>query len=143
MAELKALIEAHNKKREEMQKLEAEIKDAEAKQYTELPERVGLKSVDALINALAHHASPRLKAILKVALDEGKSGLKAAAPKAPAGASKKKRTKITDELRAQVVAAMKEGGKTTNEIAKEFGISVPSVANIKKAAGLTRNSGKK
>ena len=56
----------------------------------------------------------------------------------PAGAkSRRKRTKITDEIRAQVGDLVK-AGKTNEEVAKTVGISAPSVQNIKKALGLVK-----
>ena len=56
---------------------------------------------------------------------------------------KRKRAKITDSLRKSIIAALKTG-KTVAEVAKMHKVSVPSVNNIKKAAGLTksRNSAK-
>jgi hypothetical protein len=66
-------------------------------------------------------------------------GSAAVAKKAPAAAGKKRRSRavITDETRAQV-KKMAESGKTGAEIAKEVGISLPSVQNIKKALGLVK-----
>jgi hypothetical protein len=62
----------------------------------------------------------------------------AAAAAAPAGGKKrKKRVEITKEMRDGVIAAAK-AGETGGAIAKKFGISLPSVQNIKKAAGLTK-----
>lgn len=68
---------------------------------------------------------------------------KAAAPKAKKAAAKgakkrAKRTAITAELRKSIVAALKGGGKG-GEVAKKFGVSVPTIHNIKKAAGLTKS----
>ena len=56
--------------------------------------------------------------------------------------SRRKRTTITPELRDSILAAVKEGG-TGNAVAKRFGVSLPTVQNIKRAAGLTRTSGDK
>jgi len=61
--------------------------------------------------------------------------VKATAPK------KRKRATITDAIRAKVKSLVK-AGKTGAEIAKELKISLPSVQNIKKAAGLVRTSKK-
>jgi len=72
------------------------------------------------------------KALKKVAR---KAVKKAVAEK---GARKRaKRTVITEELRNGIIAALKAGEKGT-AVAKNFGISVPSLHNIKKAAGLTK-----
>lgn len=69
---------------------------------------------------------------------KAKKAVKVASAKKAAkkGAKKRaKRAKITPELKADVVKAIKEGG-TGTQIAKQFGISVPSLHNIKKEAGL-------
>jgi DNA invertase Pin-like site-specific DNA recombinase len=49
----------------------------------------------------------------------------------------RKRAKITPEVIAKVKALVAKN-KTGNEIAKEVGISLPSVGNIKKKLGLVR-----
>ncbi|HVW19853.1 MAG TPA: helix-turn-helix domain-containing protein [Opitutaceae bacterium] len=53
------------------------------------------------------------------------------------GAKRRKRSVITDATRAQV-KKLTEAGKTGAQIAKEVGISLPSVQNIKKALGLVK-----
>ena len=50
---------------------------------------------------------------------------------------RRSRAVITDETRAQV-KKMVNDGKTGSQIAAELGISLPSVQNIKKAAGLVK-----
>ena len=65
-----------------------------------------------------------------------------AARKAKGGKGRRKRAKITPELKAQVKAAV-EAGKTGGAIAKELGISLPSVQNIKKEFGLVKKRGSK
>ncbi|EDY82761.1 hypothetical protein VDG1235_2384 [Verrucomicrobiia bacterium DG1235] len=68
---------------------------------------------------------------------------KAAPAKKAAKATKRaKRARITEELKSQVIAAVKAGDKGA-AIAKAFGISIPSLQNIKKAAGLTKTRAKK
>ena len=59
---------------------------------------------------------------------------------ATSSGKKRKRTRITPEIKAAVKAAVK-AGKTGAEIAKELKISVPSVHNIKKELGLVRSRG--
>ena len=49
---------------------------------------------------------------------------------------KRKRHQLTDEIRSRAIALLKQK-KTALAVAKEIGISVPSVSKIKKAAGLT------
>ena len=63
------------------------------------------------------------------------------AVKAAAPVKRRKRARITDATRAEVKKLV-EAGKTGNQIAKAVGISLPSVAKIKKALGLVRKGGK-
>ncbi len=89
---------------------------------TSLPAKFGFRSMDAFITALQHASgrsnSPTPPGVVKVA-------------------GRKPRAKITDATRAKVKKMAGEG-KTGSEIAKALGISLPSVANIKKQLGLTR-----
>ncbi|HVZ63787.1 MAG TPA: helix-turn-helix domain-containing protein [Lacunisphaera sp.] len=88
-----------------------------------LPAKHGYRSMDEFIAAL------------KAA---GSSGGAAPAGKAKASGGKtRKRAKITPEIKAQV-KSLSGQGKTGAEIAKATGISVPSVANIKRELGLVK-----
>lgn len=53
-----------------------------------------------------------------------------------------KRARITPEMKQQLKSLVEEG-KTGQQIAKELGISLPSVQNIKKEFGLVKSRGKK
>jgi len=85
-----------------------------------------------------------IKAVKVAASGGGGRGRgRAAKPAAAASSSKKQRSKrarITPEVKEKVKAAV-NAGKTGAEIAKEFGISVPSVQNIKKEFGLVKARG--
>ena len=100
--------------------LEQKLKQ-QNKRLAQLPGKLGYKSVSDLIAAL--------KKITE-------------APKAVKAAGKvkktRKRAKITPEVIAKVKALLVAKKKTGNEIAKEVGISLPSVGNIKKKLGLVR-----
>jgi ParB/RepB/Spo0J family partition protein len=63
------------------------------------------------------------------------------AAKKKAGMRKGTRVEITPALRESILDAIKEGG-TGAAIAKRFGVSLPTVQNIKRAAGLTRTADK-
>lgn len=76
------------------------------------------------------------KATKKVA---GKSVKKVAKKVAKKLGRRRKRTTITPQLRNDIIAEIK-GGATGAAVAKKFGVSVPTVQNIKKAAGLIRKS---
>lgn len=148
MSNLQSLTQALEKKKAELEKLEQELQQAREKELTALPKQVGLETVDELIKALAPYASPRMKGLLSGGAQAGRrtssdgSGDSGAAESgAAAGAGQRRRARITDEMKQQV-KTLAEEGKTGAEIAEAVGISMPSVANIKKALGLTKKRGK-
>lgn len=150
MSNLHALTQALEKKKAELEKLQQELEQTREKELTSLPRQVGFESVDELIKALAPFASPRLKGLLtggsptrRRATGRATSGTgEASAHGANASTGgKRKRARITDEMKAEVKKLVEEG-KTGAEIAAAVGISLPSVANIKKALGLTTTRGK-
>ena len=144
MSNLNSLRETLARKQAELASLEAELRSAQAAQFTGLPAQLGLESIDAVIRALAPHASPRLKGALAKAF-----GGKLPAPvvveapveskPAPAakGGERRKRTTVTPELKDAIVQAL-QAGKTANVVAEECGVSPATVNNIKRAAGLTK-----
>lgn len=101
-----------------------------------LPRDFGFDNLNAFIKALKSAAAKSGKGKGRKA---GKGVKAAKTPKvAKAGkAGKRTRTKLTPELKQQVIAAVQEG-KSGAEIAKAFSISLPSVQNIKKEAGLVK-----
>ena len=96
------------------------------KELAALPGQFGFNDVNAFIKAVKAAAG-------------GKRGgaKKSKAAKTAGGKKRRSRAVITDATRAQVKKLV-EAGKTGGEIAKEVGISLPSVHNIKKALGLVR-----
>ena len=97
--------------------LEKSVAAGLQKELAGLPAAYGFDSVRAFFRAVTAAASG--------------SGRKAGAAK------RRKRSVITDATRAQV-KKLSESGKTGAQIAKEVGISLPSVQNIKKALGLVK-----
>ena len=104
--------------------LQRAIEEERARELAALPSRYGFDSVESFIKAVKASASSGKKRGRKAAA-------KAAAP------AKRTRTKITPELKEGVKEAV-EAGKTGAAIAAEFGISLPSVQNIKKEFGLVK-----
>lgn len=136
MSDLLTLQKDLQHQRELLKQLEAKHASQQAKLFTGLPAQYGFGSIDQLILALVPYASPRMKGRFK-------TGPKAAATaparaKSPKPKGKRRRAAISDETRNAVIEAIKAGEKTGAAIAKEFGISVPSVNNIKAAAKLTK-----
>lgn len=128
----------------ELEKAKAKIAQAEAKlaadrttALAKLPGDYGFASLNDFIKALTAAAGKAGKGKKAKAAKAGKAPKAAKAPKAEK-AGKRGRTKITPELKAQVIEAVK-ADKSGAEIAKAFGISLPSVQNIKKEAGLVKS----
>ncbi|HTJ78170.1 MAG TPA: helix-turn-helix domain-containing protein [Rariglobus sp.] len=124
----------------ELEKAKAKIAQAEAKlsadrvsALAKLPADYGYASLNDFIKALKAAAGKAGKG------RKAKGAKKAKAPKA-AKAGKRTRAKITPELKQQVIAAV-QAGDAGAKIAKTFGISLPSVQNIKKEAGLVKARG--
>lgn len=93
--------------------------------HTEL----GYDSRAALITALG-----------QVKSDKSANGRSPKTKAARAGV-RRKRARITPEMRSEIVKALRDGAKGS-AVRKQFGISLPSVYLIKKAAGLTKARGK-
>jgi len=103
-------------------KLEARVMVEREAELASLPEKYGYDSLKAFIKALKQAGGGKRKA------KKGKVGR----PR------KRKRAKITPEVKAQVKAAV-EAGKSGSAIAKVLGISVQSVQNVKKEFGLVKS----
>jgi len=116
--------------------LEKKAAAEQRKRIVNLHKDVGFETREDLIAALqALGGAPKKKRGRKARKTARKAAKKAVAKK---GAKKRaKRTVITDALRKNIISALKAGDKGT-AVAKKFGISVPSLHNIKKAAGLTK-----
>jgi hypothetical protein len=123
----------------ELEKAKAKLAMAEAKlaadrvsALAKLPGDYGYANLNDFIKALKAAAGKARKG-------KGKKVKAAKAPKA-AKAGKRTRAKITPELKQQVISAV-QSGQSGAEIAQAFGISLPSVQNIKKEAGLVKARG--
>lgn len=120
----------------ELEKQKAKLLQAEAKLATErvaalarLPGDYGYENLNDFIAAL------------KAAAGKGRKGKPGRKPGAKAAKpAKRTRAKITPELKQQVIAAV-QAGASGSEVVKQFGISLPSVQNIKKEAGLVKARG--
>jgi len=95
--------------------LEAAIEAERREKLATLHETVGLTSVEELIEALQSLGA------------SGKRG---------------KRTRITPAMKEQIGKALKDGEKGS-AVARKFGVSVPTIQNIKKELGLVKKTAKK
>jgi hypothetical protein len=104
-------------------KLEAAVAAQLPSALAALPEAYGYPTMAAFIKALKQAGSGRRGRKVKLA--------RVAKPR------KRKRAKVTDEIKA-AVKALFEAGNRAGAIAKETGVSVASVNVLKKALGLTK-----
>jgi DNA-binding NarL/FixJ family response regulator len=133
-----------NEQLAKIEKAKADIAAAEAKLASDrvtalakLPGDFGYDNLNAFLKAVKAAYGKGGKPSAK----GKKPGRKPKADKASkAKGGKGKRTKITDEVKAQV-KSLAEAGKTGQEIANALGISAPSVQNIKKAFGMVKARG--
>jgi len=103
---------------------------AEQKKLSSLHTKLGYSSRAELIKALMA-LGPSGRSTSKVS----QKGRKAS--KSTGGKGRRKRTTITPKLKASIVKALKAGGKGIT-VAKDFGVSVPTIQNIKTEAGLIK-----
>ncbi len=129
--------------RAKLASLELSIASELNKELASLPAKYGFASAEDFVTAVRAASGGRASAPAATkgagrrrGRPAGSTAKKAAAA-APSGGKRRKRAVITDETRTQV-KKMVEGGKTGAEIAKNLGISLPSVQNIKKALGLVK-----
>ena len=104
--------------------LEQSLLKERRQKLANLPAELGFDDMSALIDALREAGGKR-------------RGRPAGVSKAPGRKGRRRRAKITPEVKASVKSAV-NAGKTGAQIAKELGISVPSVQNIKKELGLVK-----
>ncbi|MEK7234874.1 MAG: helix-turn-helix domain-containing protein [Elusimicrobiota bacterium] len=107
--------------------LQSQIESERKSELAILPHEYGYDSLKEFIKALKAAAGSRRKG----------RGRKMTSKKAASKSGKRTYTKITPVMKAKVIAAVK-ADKTGSAIVKEFGLSLPSVQNIKKAAGLVK-----
>ena len=112
--------------RAKVAELEASLQRELASELAGLPAQYGFESVGAFVKAVQAATGKR-------------RGRKPGTPQPARGKKHRKRAKITDEIRAEVKRMVGEK-KTGTEIAKALGISLPSVQNVKKAAGLVKRT---
>jgi hypothetical protein len=135
------------------QQLEKRIKQRASKQYSSLPAKLGLKSIDALILELLPYGSSGLRA--RLSQNGAASAVTSASTPTPTNGltvngkrrgrppGKSRGTRYTGDVKAAVKRAVEAGDKTVAEISREFGPSVFSIKDWKKQWGLTRARKKK
>lgn len=106
--------------------LEHTLEKELTQKLSRLPYELGFDSLPAFIKALRSAAGAR----------KGRGAAKA--PKTTATGKRSKRARLTPELKDEVKSLV-QSGKTGAQIAKQLGISVPSVQNIKKEFGLVKS----
>lgn len=108
--------------------LKKKVVDSQRAQLVGLHKALGFSSMEALIGVLeglAREQSP---------VEKGQSAPKALVPR------KNSKARIVDSVRKAIVAALRRGD-TGMSVAEQFGVSLPTVSNIKKQAGLVKKRG--
>lgn len=111
--------------RAKLASLEQSIADELITELAALPAKYGFTTTSSFLAAVRAATGGRVTRRGKGKVAKGGKG------------KRRSRAVITDETRAQV-KKMVSDGKTGSQIAAELGISLPSVQNIKKAAGLVK-----
>jgi hypothetical protein len=133
--ELATTLSALQQAEAQVQQLKKRLVNERSQRLQQLHESLGFASRSELIEAL-------------VALQGGRArgGSGAASPAAAAGAAPalraSKRARLTPDMKAQILKAIRDGEPGTS-VAKRFGISVQTTQNLKKAAGLVQARKKK
>lgn len=137
--ELKELEKLANKIAKKKERLEAQLKAEKelAKWYDDVLKESGLKRPRDLIKAMMEHFGIRTVSLTKSGRGPGRPAKKAAAKSTKAAKAstggKRKKTKVTAEVRDSVKAAL-EGGLSKNAAAKKFGISYLVIKKIEDGA---------
>lgn len=100
----------------------ADLEKAVAAELATLPARFGFSDVKSFLRAVRSASGGKGRRAARTATKQ---------------TARRKRAIVTDDTRALVKKLANEG-KTGSEIAKEAGVSLPTVQNIKKALGLAK-----
>jgi hypothetical protein len=134
--ELKELEKLASRIAKKKAKLEAQVKAEKetAKWYDQVLKESGFKRPKDFIKALMEHFGMRTVSLAKAKRGPGRPAKAATKPKAKTKSTgRRKRTKITAELRDKVKASL-EKGASKNAAAKSFGISYLVVKKIEDGA---------
>jgi hypothetical protein len=139
MSDISILVSTLDQKRQELARMEIELKQAQRQRLQNLAAEMGFQSTDELIQELAPFASPALAGAIRD-LDGAQASNGKHLPRAPAGA-RKPRAMVNDETRHKLANELKAGRRTAAEIAKMFDVSSSLVNQLKGKLGLTRKRG--
>lgn len=118
------LLKSLEKQKQKVAKIETAIAKKARSELQGIHTRFGYKSLGEFFNAVRGANKGGAKRRGRPAGKKGK-------------AHQKKRAKITLEMKGRVLGALR-AGKSGAQAAAEVGISLPSVQNIKREAGLVR-----
>lgn len=127
-----ATLSAIEAKRAELAALEAKHAAEQKAKITSLPAQLGYKNMNALVMALLPYTRG-----LSLGTPEASPAPKKAVKKAAKGKGGG-RSKISDDVRAKIIADIRAGGMTGAAIAAKYGIALPTLSLIKRRAGLTK-----
>ena len=125
--------------RAQIEAVEAEHAAELAQELPTLPAKLGFDDMAALVRALIPLTNGDV--VEQTAAPVARRGRKPRSTTATAVSkpSKGKRAKVDDKMRQDIINHLKDTGMTAKQIAEKFGVSMPTVNMIKKAAGLTKS----
>jgi hypothetical protein len=137
MSDISSLVSTLDQKRQELARIEIELRQAQRQRLETLAGDMGFRNTDELIIELAAFASPALTAAIRARAT-------ARELRSPAGIShggsqaRKSRATVNDETREKLTAELKTGTRRAAEIAEMFGVSTSLVNQLKQKLGLTK-----
>jgi hypothetical protein len=136
MSDLSSLLSTLDQKRQELTRIESELKQAQSQRLGNLAAELGFKDTDELIRELAAFASAKLAAAIRnegeiLGRDTKRSHRLALPPR-------KRRAVVNSEMRDKLGAELKARTRTAAEIATMFGVSASLVNQVKRSLGLVQ-----
>lgn len=135
MSNISTLVSTLDQKRQELARIEIELKQVQQQRLGLLAEEMGFASTDDLVHELAAFVSPDLAAAIKG--EKGAFRHKVKHPLGIHGRPRKRRASVSGELREKIASELRAGTRTAIDIARSFDVSTSLVNQLKKKLGLT------
>jgi hypothetical protein len=130
-------LEAQLKKIEKQRNLLTKrLETRKARQFTSLPAKVGLRSVDELILSLTPYASSKLRNLAGNGTQHIRRGRKKVSAKK--ATRRGRASPFRQEIRDSVREALNKGEMTSAEVGRKFGVSPYTIKDWKKKWGLSK-----
>ena len=112
------------------------LESRKARQFTSLPAKVGLRTVDELILSLTPYASPKLRGLAGNGARPVQRGRKKVSAKK--SGRRGRPSPFGQDVRDAVRTLLEKGEMTSAEVGKKFGVSPYTIKDWKKQWGLSK-----